>query len=471
MTASKNLWPQQVEDLGFALANPRSMNLSEPGTGKTGTAAVLTYMKWIDDGKKTIWVQPNHLRYKNRRELLAFTDFAPTDVEVFEKATDTLGVRKRKAEPRANQHTGVIDYIASSPAKVFVVGFTFLRRFYAELLAHHPDIGLVVVDEGHLGYKNNGSQTTRALYDLMRSVPDYYYMTGSPIDGRLDNVFPHIHIIEPNYYGSYAGFIRQHAGFIDNYNKVTWWTNEDKVRSILADHSVRRTWKEIHGDQTRDTRIVPVDMMPEMRAAYDEFGNLAVLELENFILDGTNPGVATIRSRQIMGHPETMLLCRNEISGKDQMLMGYAEEAADTGGGLCVFASLKAEVERNAQILRNAGLRVGMMHGDISPKMRDKIDQMYQDGSLDAVACTPAVASTGYNWQRSKHMVYTSLDYQDSNLEQSIKRGERELRDEPLRVSILEYENSVDQAIRKVIAKKDALAQSILGESDDVSTD
>lgn len=463
MTASKNLWPQQVEDLGFALANPRSMNLSEPGTGKTGTAAVLTYMNWIDDGKKTIWVQPNHLRFKNRRELLAFTDFGPDDVEVLEKATDILGVRKRKNEPRANQSTGFIDYIATSRAKVFVVGFTFLRRFYAELLANHPDIDLVVVDEGHLGYKNNASQTTRALYDLMRNVSGYYYMTGSPIDGRLDNVFPHIHLIEPSYYGSYQGFIRQHAGFIDNYNKVTWWTNEEKVRELLKLHGVRRTWKEIHGHQERDTNIILVDMMPEMRAAYDEFGSLAVLELENFILDGTNPGVATIRSRQIIGHPETMMLCRNELSGKDQMLMGYAEEAADNGGGLCVFASLTAEVERNASILRNAGLRVGMMHGGVSPKTRDKIDQMYQEGSLDAIACSPAVASTGYNWQRSKHMVYTSLDYQDSNLEQSIKRGEREKRDEPLRVSILEYENSVDQAIRKVIAKKDNLAASIVG--------
>jgi hypothetical protein len=205
-----------------------------------------------------------------------------------------------------------------------------------------------------------------------------------------------------------------------------------------------------------------VDMMPEMQKAYKEFDQMACLELDSYLLDGSNPGVATLRARQILGHPETFNLCKHETSGKDQMLMGFAEEAKDTGGGLVAYASLVPEVERNAEILRNAGLKVGMMHGSILPKVRDRIDQMFQNGELDAVSCSPAVASTGYNWQRSKHMVYTSLDYKDSNLEQSIKRGERELRDEALRVTILEYDGTVDQRIMKIINVKDALARTVL---------
>lgn len=460
--ACKDLYPEQVEDLGFALANPRSMNLSEPGCRKTGIAAVLSYMKWIDHGEKSIWVQPNHLRYKNARELLAFTDFLPEDVEVLERADDTLGPRKRKSEPRANQHTGFVDYIATSSAKVFVVGFTFFKTYYQRLLECHPEINLVVVDEGHLGFKTHASRATTALYRTMNEVHGYYYMTGSPIDGRLDNVYPHIHIIEPRYYGSYRGFLRQHAGWIDDYGNVVWWTEEEKVKEILAKHSVRRLWKDIHGEQQRDLSLIPVDMMPKMREAYKEFGDLAFLQLENNFLDGTNPGVAVMRARQIMGHPETFGLCKGEISGKDQMVMGYAQEAADTGGNLIVYASLVPEVERNARILRSTGMRVGVMHGEVPPKVRDKIDLMYQDGSLDALSLSPAVGSTGWNWQRTNHMVYTSLDYQDSNLEQSIRRGEREKRESALRVSILQYEDSIDQQILKIINKKDALARTVL---------
>lgn len=458
----KEPWIEQEEDLIVAARQARCMNLSEPGTGKTGTAAILTYWHWFCNNKKTIWVQPNHLREKNRGELYAFTDFKPGEVEVLEKASETLGPRKRKGFPKADPETGFIDYIASSDAKVFVVGFTFLRMHYQHLLECHPEIDLVVVDEGHLGYKTNSSQASQALYRVMEHCSRFYYMTGSPIDGRLDSAFVPIHIINPGYYGSYAGFIRQHAGWIDDYGNVAYWTNEDKVREILRTHSVRRLWRDIHGDQLRDTRIELIGMKPKMREAYDEFGSLACLEVENSILDGTNPGVATIRARQIMGHPETMGLCKGETPAKDDILMGHALDLADYGGGLIAFASLVPEVFRNAKTIAEAGLSVAVMTGDTSDKERNRIDQAYVDGKLDAISATQAVAATGWNWQRTRHMVHTSLSYIDSNLEQSIKRGERELRQEPLRISIFQYENSVDQAIMKVVLAKDELAKSVL---------
>lgn len=460
--ASKEPWPQQVEDLMMAAAQARCMNLSEPGTGKTGTAAILTYWHWTCNNKKTIWVQPNHLRQKNKDELYAFTDFERGEVEILEKAFETLGPRKRLREPRADPDTGYIDYIASSNAKVFVVGFTFLRTYWQRLLECHPGIDLVVIDEGHLGYKTNSSQASRSLYRVMEHCSRMYYMTGSPIDGRLDSAFVPIHIINPYYYGSYNGFVRQHAGWIDDYGKVAFWINEDKVTEILKAHSVRRTFTEIHGEQHRVTNLQMVQMEPKMREAYDEFGSLACLELENSILSGENPGVATLRSRQIIGHPETMGLCKGEMSGKDQILEGHAEDMLDYDPGFIVFASLVPEVERNAALLENIGMRVGLMTGETSDKERNRIDQAYRNGELDAISATQAVAGTGWNWQRTGHMVHTSLSYLDSNLEQSIKRGEREARKVPLRVSILEYENSVDQPIRKIILAKEELARSVL---------
>ncbi len=50
--ADKDLYPEQIEDLAYAIANPRSMNLSEPGCRKTGVAAVLSYYYWTEYGHK-----------------------------------------------------------------------------------------------------------------------------------------------------------------------------------------------------------------------------------------------------------------------------------------------------------------------------------------------------------------------------------------------------------------------------------
>src|SRR3546814_9015270 len=58
--------PYQVQDLAFHMANPKSLNLSEPGTGKTPTVCVLAYYHWAKHGRKTIWAMPKSLMEKNK---------------------------------------------------------------------------------------------------------------------------------------------------------------------------------------------------------------------------------------------------------------------------------------------------------------------------------------------------------------------------------------------------------------------
>lgn len=452
---SLSLREYQVEDLAVAIRNPRSFNLSEPGTGKTPVFCALSWYYWSRKQKKTIIVQPNHLRDKNRLEVLRFSEFKANEVKVIERIDDTLGPRKRKSVPEADQETGYINYVKDPNIKVFVVGFTFLKNYWEELVKYHPDIDLVVVDEGHLGYKTYNSKASVELYHLMDRTKGFYYCTGTPIDGRLDSCFAAIHIVEPSYYGSYQGFRAQHAGFEDDYGNVLYWVNEEKITEIFNRHGVLRLWKDVHGDQDRHIEIVDdLQMSPKMKEAYDEFEQMACVELDNMFLDGSNPGVAAMRARQIINCPHIFNI--DEKTPKQQYLEGLAEP------GTVVFGSMPEEVEAAAKVLRDMDLKVGVMHGGVSHKKRVEIDRAYQDGELDCICATPAVASTGWNWQRTKTIVYLSLDYQDSNVEQSIRRGERELREVPLKIFFLEYEDSVDQKVRKIVVKKENLTETVM---------
>lgn len=450
-----SLKPHQIEDLAVAIKKVRSFNLGEPGTQKTPTFCALAWYYHSRKGKKTIIAQPNHLRDKNRLEVLRFTDFQPHEVAVIEKVDETLGTRKRVGVEGCDQLTGYINYLANPDLKVFVVGFTFLKTYWEEIVKHHPEVDLVVIDEGHEGYKTYDSKASRELYALMNRTTGFYYCTGTPIDGRLDSAFVPIHIIAPEYYGSYQGFLKQHAGYIDDYNKVVYWVNEDKVTKIFNRHGVRRLWKDIHGKQLRNVQMIDdIKMTGRMKEAYVEFEQMACVELDNMFLEGSNPGVAAMRARQIINCPQIFGL--DEKTPKQQYLEGIAEKATT------VFCSMPDEAEAAANILRAMGLKVGVMHGGVSHKKRVEIDRAYQSGELDCVCATPAVASTGWNWQHTKNVVYMSLDYRDSNLEQSIRRGERELRTAPLNIWFLEYENSVDQKVRKIVEKKENLTVSVM---------
>src|SRR3546814_13756338 len=68
-------------------------------------------------------------------------------------------------------------------------------------------------------------------------------------------------------------------------------------------------------------------MGPLCREKYDEFPDQAMLELENMeVVDGTLSGVNLIRAQQIMGHPETMGLAKDEVTGKDKLIHASATE-------------------------------------------------------------------------------------------------------------------------------------------------
>lgn len=352
----------------------------------------------------------------------------------------------------------VKDLIANSPAKVFITTFAFLRLHWEHMLKTWPEIDLLITDEHHLAFKDAASATTEAFFQVNDHVSQLYMMTGSLIAGRLDNAFPAIHAIQPLYYGSHAGFLQQHATFIDNYGRVLGWKNEDKVKEILARHGVQHSFEEIYGDEPVAFFHEKIEVGPLCRAAYDEFHEQAMLELENAeFLDGTQPGVAVIRARQILAHPETMGLAKGEITGKDQRLTIFAAE----GQKMILFSSLKPEQRRTYELLTSLGLKGGIINSDVGKPERHRIDQAFKAGQLDFVVASGPTTAVGYDWEIADHVIYVSPDYQDDNFVQGYRRGSRGTRKTTLRVTSLEYADSIERRQYQILTIKSQLANKV----------
>lgn len=436
-----HLREDQLEDLSLLIGNPKFGLLNDPGTGKTPTVCVYSWYLWKNLGIKTLWPQPKGLMRKNRMELLRWTDFKDEEIVVIDGS-------KRERERQ----------ILNPFGKVFLMGFSRFADDWKMMKMAHPQAQAVFVDEYHMGFKTPTSKRTQSLLEAFNpnrpSFSHFVPMSGTLIAGRLDNAYSAIKIIEPRYYANHFDFLRQHA-IMDGWGNVVGWTNHEKLGRIFQNHFSRRSFESVYGDQS--PIIVPDvgDMAPKQLAAYREFEENALLELEEAFLTGSSGGVFALRCRQICAHPHTFgLMKEGELTGKDELLMVHLEDHKNTDEPLLIYAALVPEQERIAKICREAGFRVGLINGTVDMTTRDEIDVKFQKGELDIVVGSPATMAVGYNWGHVNHVIFASIDYQDDNFVQAYKRAIRGVRKRPLLIHVLEYRNSVDQIIFNIVNHK-----------------
>ena len=468
MEPQKTLREYQLVDLAFSMARERGANLSDPGCGKTPPTCVWFYWLWQHKQTRSFWVMPKSLLTKNRKELLQFTTFAPEDVVIYD------GTPAQRAKIRKN-----------SRAKVWLMGFRRYADEWRDLMRLHSDFKGLGVDEIHLGFGGFSSKQTQEFLASMNKIKHFLPMTGTLINGRLDSAYPTISAIDPRYYSSYEHFLAVHA-VKDLDGRIVAWRNHDHLAKIMSQIAIRRAFSEVYGKNEIVTLVEEIDMSPKQYEVYKEWEESAVLELDDRFLDAPNQGVAAIRARQILAHPEdvelpcewdketgkpvawqTYNLVGNELTGKDERLLIDLADHKNTGKPLIIFGVFQKELDRVAALCRKQGFRVGLIHGGIPQKQRDIAAQAFENGQLDIMVGSYKTCGVGYNWQfwngiEVDHIICLSLDYQDSAFLQARRRAERDTRQTPLRVSIYKYADSkVEDRVIEIVERKSADATKV----------
>lgn len=432
----------QYSDLQFYKSNNRCGNFSAPGTGKTAPTCVYIDFLWKSKAVKTIWAMPKSLMEKNRDELLIWSDLAPEEVVIVDGPPE-----KRKK-------------LMASSAKCFIMGFDCFAKEWPFLIKLHPDIDCFVGDEWHLGFKSDGSQRTQSLYRFMYRTKYLVAMTGTIIDGRLDTAYPLIQLCAPGHYmGGHPGFLTAHA-ITNSFGKVVDWRNMGRVRQSLGKFSVQHSFEEVYGPEAKVIVNERVQMTSAQRMAYNRFEATALLELEKTQIDGSLPGANLIRCRQIMECPHILgaPLDRIHTTGKEDRLDIHLEDHLRTSKPLIIFSAHIEQHDRIVKQCEKKGFRVGMIDGRVSATQRARIDDDFKSGKIDIVVASAATAGVGFNWGHVDHIIFMSLDYMDSSFVQSYRRAIRGKRENPVLITVMEYENSVDQRVFEIVQKKSELA-------------
>lgn len=451
----------QIEDLSYFMQHPKAVNCNEPGCGKTPVVCVL--QRWLWDTKQvaTVWVMPLSLLKKNRDEAMRFGGWENEDDIVIVHGT-----------PKQ------VDEQLKKPAKVFLMGFARFKKVWEVLPERFKAFH---ADEFHMGFGGNDSASSMAMYGFMKKQGEWFLpMTGTLVNGKLDTAYPALQVIEPRYYGTFDAFKNFHHEIDLWTGKRTGYRNHAHLGEIISLHGTRRKWSDIFGDEDKVVEPEIVMMEPEQLRLYKEFEANAILELEQFFIDGTMPGVAFARARQIMECPnefpdlrfpdtnKSVDIIPGRRAGKTERVELHLIDHQQLGTPFVVFSAVRRQQVELWKLATKLGMDVGLINGATSPKDRAIQDEAFRAGHLQGLIVSPKVASVGFNWQfwgdkgvEVSHAIFASLDYVDTTFFQAYRRFMRQTRKTPLRISVLKYHSSLDFRICQLLNQKSADAKLV----------
>lgn len=476
------LYPKQITTFQHLVNNHRYLDRSQAGTGKTAPQCALTgylariplhqtvsnlicrflkstttdkiinpierspnALSKITNGQfqaRTIWIQPSSLMVKNKNEILAWNpDFSNHHVKVI------AGTATQK------------DKIVNDPDTIcWVMTAEAFAKYGADMFQKYPDILQIICDEPHLYYRGFLSKRTQKFVQTVPKHCRINFLTATPTPrGKLISAYIYTHMIQQDYYGTYDFFLRTHAEF-DEFQGISHWKNHDILKKFLLNYSICWTTRDMYGDVEE---FIVRDMLPigkEVAKIYNDFADLGIAEIKETVMEAKTGGTNALRIRQILAHPHHIELpvdwdskgkpiryspvcISDKPTPKLERLLEYAEE----GEPLVVFGTFTEEINKIAEYLGSKKLRVGVIHGQVSQAKRNWVDQEFRKGNLDVVVCSALTAGVGFNWGHVNTVIFHSLNYGDDDFLQACARAKRGIRNEALRIVLLEYEDSADQ--------------------------
>lgn len=304
----------------------------------------------------------------------------------------------------------------------------------------------IIADEAHRA-KNRKSKQSEALRKL--KAPVKISATGTPIMNSPDELWPLLNWIDRKTYSSYWRFFNMYVESYEGYRGskvITGVRNADKLRFELKDKLIRRTKKQVLDDfpDKLPEQIIEVEMLPKQKKAYVAAQNEFLLNVEEAMRDpevsndkkrsilaalqtgdieylGREVDNAAARMsfmRQIATSPALMVDDNGEpfedISSK---LDAVVEKIGDHPGKPFVVACWhKRAAEVLAERLRKQlKINVAFLHGDVHPDERAKRVQEFQDGNLDVLIGTIAVAGVGITLTRADTIIFIEEDWVPAN--------------------------------------------------------
>ncbi|PKN56253.1 MAG: helicase [Deltaproteobacteria bacterium HGW-Deltaproteobacteria-14] len=335
-----------------------------------------------------------------------------------------------------------------------------LLRLDSEALSA-VDWDMVVLDEAQ-AMKNPDSQVAQAAYRLRAGFR--LTLTGTPVENRLDDLWSQIHFSNPGLLGGRSDFVERYADPIAAGDRQAALRLRERVRPFI----LRRMKREVAPELPPRTDVVlHCEMSAAERDVYEAIRAATQKEVVAALQGGGSVIAALealLRLRQAACHPGLIPGQQAETSSKIALLLEVLEEAASEGHKALVFSQWTSLLDLVEPHLTAAGLDFVRLDG--STRDRGAVVNAFQsDDGPPVMLLSLKAGGTGLNLTAADHVMLLDPWWNPAVEDQAADRAHRIGQERPVVVHRLVSQDTVEERILGLQAKKRALAEAAVGDA------
>lgn len=334
--------------------------------------------------------------------------------------------------------------------------------------------GMVVTDEAQ-HVKNPHSATAKQLRTIGSRAR--VALTGTPVENNLSELWAILDWTTPGLLGRLGAFRTRYAAAVEG---GTDPGAAERLAALVRPFLLRR--------RKSDPGIAPelppktetdraVSLTAEQAGLYEAVVRETLAEISG--ADGFERRGLVVKLltalKQICNHPAQYLKeDRPRIadrSGKLELLDELLDTILAEQGSVLVFTQYVQMARLLEEHLAGRGVRTQFLHGGTPVARREEMVSRFQSGEAPVFLLSLKAAGTGLNLTRAGHVVHFDRWWNPAVEAQATDRAYRIGQTQPVQVHRLIAEGTIEDRIAEMLARKQGLADAVLGSGEAALTE
>ncbi len=326
---------------------------------------------------------------------------------------------------------------------------------------------IIVLDEAQ-NIKNAKSKTSKGIKAL--TSQHKLALTGTPMENHLGELWSVYDFLMP-------GFLGNEKGFKSKYQKPIEKDNNRLVAKILSKRIkpflLRRTKQVVADELPPKTEIIKTVSFEGAQSLLYETIRLSMEKKiqQAIATKGLNRSHITIldallKLRQVCCDPQLVKLDQArkvKQSAKMDLLMTMLPELVEEGRKILIFSQFTSMLSIIEKAIKKEKLRYTKLTG--STKKRDEVINYFTSGKADIFLISLKAGGVGLNLTEADTVIHYDPWWNPAVENQASDRAHRIGQDKPVFVYKLVVENTLEEKILEMQARKQALADGIYGDN------